>query len=147
MQGSLDASTSLLPAQESRDATHDAMNAPARPNAASEIAVTDSFLKRLCGLAGNKAGLKRDPEEVRRIIHEVSKGSDFYRNEQKRDAATTVKVEAMLASLAAKVEALHGDLSGDEAEVDRRIAVLEATKGKQIHEVSSSTSLGTPLFA
>jgi hypothetical protein len=146
MQGSLDASTSLLPAQESRDATHDAMNAPARPHSRFRKESVTAISLAAFGLAGNKAGLKRDPEEVRRIIHEVSKGSDFYRNEQKRDAATTVKVEAMLANLAARVEALHGDLSRDEAEVDRRIAVLEATKGKQIYEVSWTISLTMRLF-
>lgn len=103
----------------------------------------ESLLKRLAGPSTGKAGLLRDPAEVRQLIYEHSKGSKFVRpalvcwtpadgaqflNEQKRDAELTIQVDKMLASLRGKLEQRDGNLGDEEREVDGVAERLEQTR-------------------
>lgn len=82
-------------------------------------------MNRMSGPSDQKAGLSRDPEEVKRIIYEASKGSKFFLDQQRRDAELTIKVDAMLARLDRAVAERGGDLSAEEDAVDGMIDALE----------------------
>lgn len=84
--------------------------------------------RRLSGPSDQKSGLTRDPEEVSRIIYEVSKGSKYFENEKKKDLELTKKVDALLDSLNQMVQVRQGDLSMEEGFVDEMIKELEATR-------------------
>lgn len=57
---------------------------------------TASLVHRLAGPSINKAGLAKDQSEINRIIAEVSKGSQFYENEKKKDRELTARIEKIL---------------------------------------------------
>ncbi|KAL8276381.1 hypothetical protein RQP46_011226 [Phenoliferia psychrophenolica] len=84
-----------------------------------------SLMNRLSGPSDQKAGLTRDPEEVKRIIYEASKGSPYFINEQRKDAELTAKVDAMVARLDAQIKAKGGNLKFEEAAADDIIRQLE----------------------
>lgn len=89
------------------------------------LPIPDSLVRRISGPSDQKAGLTRDPEEVRRIIYEASRNSPYFRNQQAKDTALTLKVDALLLSLDQQVNNRNGDLAEEEAEVDRILADLD----------------------
>ncbi|KAK4704754.1 DNA polymerase kappa, partial [Phenoliferia sp. Uapishka_3] len=110
-----------------------------------------SLMNRLSGPSDQKAGLKRDPEEVRlsssstslphlsiytlvqvkKIIYEASKGSAYYLNEARKDEELSRKVETMVARVNKMVEDTlnrFGNLKREEAGADEMIRQLEKTR-------------------
>lgn len=96
--------------------------------------------------ADQKAGLSRDPEEVRpmsprpgctgtdsharrlqvkQIIYEASKGSAYYLNEKRKDALLSVKVAGMVERVNGLVRARGGNLEREEAAADAMIREIE----------------------
>ncbi|KAK1439970.1 hypothetical protein QVD17_05795 [Tagetes erecta] len=73
-----------------------------------------------------KAGMDGvDKEKVQRVVYEMSKGSKFFENEERKEAYMKQKIENMRAQRA-KLKAT--DLSHYQAVADKRIAELEATR-------------------
>ncbi|KAK6159198.1 hypothetical protein DH2020_006512 [Rehmannia glutinosa] len=73
-----------------------------------------------------KAGMEGvDKEKVQRIVYEMSKGSKYFVNEEKKEAYMKQKVNSMQAQLA-KLTAL--DISHHQKIADKRIVELEATR-------------------
>ncbi|KAM7268498.1 hypothetical protein ACFE04_010664 [Oxalis oulophora] len=73
-----------------------------------------------------KAGMDGvDKEKVQRIVYEMSKGSKYFENEQRKEAFIKKKIEHMQAQRAKLTAA---DLSHYQKLADRRIAELEATR-------------------
>ncbi|KAM7273710.1 hypothetical protein ACFE04_028374 [Oxalis oulophora] len=73
-----------------------------------------------------KAGMDGvDKEKVQRIVYEMSKGSKYFENEQRKEAFIKKKIEHMQAQRAKLTAA---DLSHYRKLADRRIAELEATR-------------------
>ncbi|KAJ4834939.1 hypothetical protein Tsubulata_047374 [Turnera subulata] len=73
-----------------------------------------------------KAGMEGvDKEKVQRIVYEMSKGSKYFENEEKKEALMREKVENMRARCA-KLSA--AELSHYQTLADRRILELEATR-------------------
>ncbi|GAA6060585.1 hypothetical protein JCM10212_006820 [Sporobolomyces blumeae] len=83
-----------------------------------------SILNRMGGPSDLKAGLAgyRDPDEVKRIIYEASKGSKYYNDQVRRDREVEAKGERLKARLAE--ERLSATGREDEA-VDRVLEQLE----------------------
>ncbi|RUS30875.1 DNA-directed polymerase kappa [Jimgerdemannia flammicorona] len=92
---------------------------------------TRSLLTRLAGPSTNKAGLQSvDKEKVNKIIYEVSKGSAFFENEVKRDAAVTEKINSMLSNYE-KIKTQ--DLTADLVIVDTQLIELDQTRDLSQH--------------
>ncbi|XP_058069847.1 DNA polymerase kappa isoform X2 [Magnolia sinica] len=73
-----------------------------------------------------KAGMDGvDKEKVQRIVYEMSKGSKYFENEQRKEAFIQQKIEHMRA-LCAKLSPL--DISHFQMIADKRISELEATR-------------------
>ncbi|XWS54679.1 hypothetical protein CRYUN_Cryun10bG0110300 [Craigia yunnanensis] len=73
-----------------------------------------------------KAGMDGvDKEKVQRVVYEMSKGSKYFENEERKEAFIRQKIEHMRAR-AAKLSAV--DLSHFQKVVDKRILELEATR-------------------
>ncbi|KAL0422535.1 UNVERIFIED_CONTAM: DNA polymerase kappa [Sesamum latifolium] len=73
-----------------------------------------------------KAGMEGvDKEKVQRIVYEMSKGSKYFENEEKKEAYMKQKIESMRAQLA-KLTAV--DISRYQKFADKRIVELEATR-------------------
>ncbi|XWS39862.1 hypothetical protein CRYUN_Cryun18bG0090900 [Craigia yunnanensis] len=73
-----------------------------------------------------KAGMDGvDKEKVQRVVYEMSKGSKYFENEERKEAFIRQKIEHMRAR-AAKLSA--SDLSHYQKVVDKRILELEATR-------------------
>ncbi|EOX98479.1 DNA/RNA polymerases superfamily protein isoform 1 [Theobroma cacao] len=73
-----------------------------------------------------KAGMDGvDKEKVQRVVYEMSKGSKYFENEERKEAFIRQKIEHMRAR-AAKIPA--ADLSHYQKVVDKRILELEATR-------------------
>uniref|UniRef100_A0A1J3JRA6 DNA polymerase kappa n=1 Tax=Noccaea caerulescens TaxID=107243 RepID=A0A1J3JRA6_NOCCA len=73
-----------------------------------------------------KAGMEGvDKERVQRIVYEMSKGSKYFQNEQRKEALMKQKIEHMR-DRCAKLSS--SDLSNYQKVVDRRILELEATR-------------------
>lgn len=66
----------------------------------------ESLLKRMGGPSAAKAGLKKDQEEINRIIYEASRGSKFFENERRNDERITARVEAMLITMEERLRAV-----------------------------------------
>ncbi|ETW80514.1 hypothetical protein HETIRDRAFT_46153 [Heterobasidion irregulare TC 32-1] len=99
------------------------MSSTAAPETSQETA---SLVKRLAGPSTTKAGLAKDQSEINRIIAEVSKGSQFYENEKRKDKDLTQRIERILQQ---RDEALKGvDLSSIERKVDHLLLELEAER-------------------
>lgn len=90
--------------------------------------------------------MKRDPEEVKKIIYEASKGSPYFLNEQKRDEELSVKVEKLVAKVDALVAAKGGNLRKEEAAADAMIRELEKTRdlSQTVVVVDADAFYGTP---
>lgn len=73
-----------------------------------------SLRNRLSGPSDQKAGLKRDPEVVKQIIYEASKGSKYFLNEKRKDEELTIKVNKLVAHVDQLVEERGGDLRQEE---------------------------------
>lgn len=106
---------------------------PAAPSTSRGVASTSrvpqSLLNRMSGPSSGKAGLGiRDPQEVTKIIYEASRGSAYFKNEAKKDAALTKRVDELISNLDQLVLERGGDLSLEESEVDNMIRQLEATR-------------------
>ncbi|SCV73369.1 BQ2448_7295 [Microbotryum intermedium] len=87
-----------------------------------------SLMRRLAGPSDQKAGLLRDKDEVKQIIYEASKGSAYFKQQEKRDAELTLKVDAMVSRLEGEVKSRRGNLRAEEAMVDAMIAEMEKTR-------------------
>ncbi|PIN07559.1 putative DNA damage inducible protein [Handroanthus impetiginosus] len=73
-----------------------------------------------------KAGMEGvDKEKVQRIVYEMSKGSKYFKNEERKEAYMNQKVESMRSQLA-KLTPL--DISHHQKIADKRILELEATR-------------------
>ncbi|ESQ30482.1 hypothetical protein EUTSA_v10011295mg [Eutrema salsugineum] len=73
-----------------------------------------------------KAGMEGvDKEKVQRIVYEMSKGSKYFQNEERKEALMKQKIEHMR-DRCAKLSS--SDLSNYQKVVDRRILELEATR-------------------
>ncbi|GFP88639.1 DNA polymerase kappa [Phtheirospermum japonicum] len=73
-----------------------------------------------------KAGMEGvDKEKVKRIVYEMSKGSKYFENEERKEAYMKQKVDSMRAQLA-KLTA--SDISHHQKIADKRILELEATR-------------------
>ncbi|KAK4401756.1 DNA polymerase kappa [Sesamum angolense] len=73
-----------------------------------------------------KAGMEGvDKEKVQRIVYEMSKGSKYFENEEKKETYMKQKIESMRAQLA-KLTAV--DISRYQKFADKRIVELEATR-------------------
>ncbi|KAK4437980.1 DNA polymerase kappa [Sesamum alatum] len=73
-----------------------------------------------------KAGMEGvDKEKVQRIVYEMSKGSKYFENEEKKEAYMKQKIESMRAQLA-KLTAV--DISRYQKFADKRIVELEAKR-------------------
>ncbi|KAI3809897.1 hypothetical protein L1987_19500 [Smallanthus sonchifolius] len=73
-----------------------------------------------------KAGMDGvDKEKVQRVVYEMSKGSKYFENEERKEAYMKQKIENMRAQLA-KLKAT--DLSHYQRVADKKIAELEATR-------------------
>ncbi|KAL3614350.1 hypothetical protein CASFOL_042424 [Castilleja foliolosa] len=73
-----------------------------------------------------KAGMEGvDKERVKRIVYEMSKGSKYFENEERKEAYMKQKVDSMRAQLA-KLTA--SDISHYQKIADKRISELEATR-------------------
>ncbi|GER36915.1 DNA polymerase IV [Striga asiatica] len=73
-----------------------------------------------------KAGMEGvDKEKVQRIVYEMSKGSKYFENEEKKEAYMKLKIDTMRVQLA-KLSAT--DLSHHQKIADKRIVELEATR-------------------
>ncbi|XP_059448478.1 DNA polymerase kappa-like isoform X1 [Corylus avellana] len=73
-----------------------------------------------------KAGMDGvDKERVQRIVYEMSKGSKYFENEERKEAFTRRKLESMRAQCAMLTAA---DISNNRTVADRRILELEATR-------------------
>ncbi|KAG7649119.1 UmuC domain [Arabidopsis thaliana x Arabidopsis arenosa] len=73
-----------------------------------------------------KAGMEGvDKEKVQRIVYEMSKGSKYFQNEERKEALMKQKIEHMR-DRCAKLSSL--DLSNYQKVVDKRILELEATR-------------------
>ncbi|KAL0384309.1 UNVERIFIED_CONTAM: DNA polymerase kappa [Sesamum radiatum] len=73
-----------------------------------------------------KAGMEGvDKEKVQRIVYEMSKGSKYFENEEKKEAYMKQKIESMRVQLA-KLTAV--DISRYQKFADKRIVELEATR-------------------
>lgn len=95
------------------------------------------------GPSDQKAGLLRDPEEVKQIIWEASKGSKYFlvsppprtqrssahlcdwQDQQRRDEELTVKVNKLTHHLDSLVQQRGNDLRAEEALVDQKLAAYE----------------------
>ncbi|KAI8384862.1 uncharacterized protein BYT42DRAFT_493605 [Radiomyces spectabilis] len=94
--------------------------------AAEEPALDTTLRTRLAGPSSHKAGLDEvDKEQVNRIIYEASKGSSFFENERKKDAATTKRIEALLVQYE-KIR--HNDLSLETRIVDHMLHDMESKR-------------------
>ncbi|MED6217750.1 hypothetical protein PIB30_020549 [Stylosanthes scabra] len=73
-----------------------------------------------------KAGMDGvDKEKVQRIVYEMSKGSKYFQNEERKDAFITQKINNLLTQCDKLTQA---DLSHFQKVADRRILELEATR-------------------
>ncbi|KAH0872366.1 hypothetical protein HID58_069728 [Brassica napus] len=73
-----------------------------------------------------KAGMEGvDKEKVQRVVYEMSKGSKYFQNEERKEALMKQKIEHMR-DRCAKLSS--SDLSNYQKVVDRRILELEATR-------------------
>ncbi|KAJ7967577.1 DNA polymerase [Quillaja saponaria] len=73
-----------------------------------------------------KAGMDGvDKEKVQRIVYEMSKGSKYFENEERKEAFIRQKIENMRAQCAKLTEA---DISHYQKVADKRILELEATR-------------------
>ncbi|KAJ0229871.1 DNA polymerase kappa [Hirschfeldia incana] len=73
-----------------------------------------------------KAGMEGvDKEKVQRVVYEMSKGSKYFQNEERKEALMKQKIEHMR-DRCAKLSS--SDLSNHQKVVDRRILELEATR-------------------
>ncbi|CAA0807471.1 DNA/RNA polymerases superfamily protein [Striga hermonthica] len=73
-----------------------------------------------------KAGMEGvDKEKVQRIVYEMSKGSKYFENEEKKEAYMKLKIDTMRVQLA-KLSAM--DISHHQKIADKRIVELEATR-------------------
>ncbi|KAM0747038.1 DNA/RNA polymerase [Meredithblackwellia eburnea MCA 4105] len=84
-----------------------------------------SLMNRLSGPSDQKAGLKRDPEEVKRIIYEASKGSAYYINEARKDEELNQKVAHLVSNVERMVVERGGDLSREERLADALLGEIE----------------------
>ncbi|KAG6710772.1 hypothetical protein I3842_05G018900 [Carya illinoinensis] len=66
-----------------------------------------------------------DKEKVQRIVYEMSKGSKYFENEQRKEAFTRQKIESMRAQCAKLTAA---DISHYQTMANKRISELEATR-------------------
>jgi DNA polymerase kappa len=66
-----------------------------------------------------------DKEKVQRVVYEMSKGSKYFQNEERKEALMKQKIEHMR-DRCAKLSSL--DLSNYQKVVDKRILELEATR-------------------
>ncbi|KDE05235.1 hypothetical protein MVLG_04370 [Microbotryum lychnidis-dioicae p1A1 Lamole] len=87
-----------------------------------------SLMRRLAGPSDQKAGLLRDKDEVKQIIYEASKGSAYFKQQEKRDAELTLKVDVMVSRLEREIKSRRGNLSAEEALADAMIAEMEKTR-------------------
>ncbi|KAL8541590.1 hypothetical protein ACS0TY_002742 [Phlomoides rotata] len=73
-----------------------------------------------------KAGMEGvDKEKVQRIVYEMSKGSKYFENEERKEACMKQKVESMRAQLAKLTDS---DISHHQKIADKRIIELESTR-------------------
>jgi hypothetical protein len=92
----------------------------------SQSVVPRSLLQRMAGPSDQKAGLGiRDKEEVKRVIYEASKGSDFFKDQERKDADLTMKVDSVIQRLQILIDQRDGVLEEEEILVDQMIARLE----------------------
>ncbi|KAG9302382.1 hypothetical protein G9A89_011432 [Geosiphon pyriformis] len=99
----LETSNCFIPTAEAAAPTQEALarkDCNIFSNPSQDLKVYDeneSLRARISGLAATKAGLQGvDKDKVNTIIYEASKGSAFFENEAKKDAALSVKIEEML---------------------------------------------------
>lgn len=85
----------------------------------------ESLLKRMGGPSAAKAGLRKDQEEINRIIYEASKGSKYFENEKRNDERITRKVEAMLQKMSEKLRAVP-EASPEWQAIERRADAIAA---------------------
>ena len=87
---------------------------------------TASLVHRLAGPSVNKAGLAKDQSEINRIIAEVSKGSQFYENEKKKDRELTARIEKILKERDAVVQ------GADFEKIEKKVDHLIRTQHTQV---------------
>ncbi|KAH8928447.1 IMS-domain-containing protein [Atractiella rhizophila] len=86
-----------------------------------------ALLHRLDGPSTAKAGLTRDPEEVRQIIYDASKGSKYFKNQEERSDKVEKRIEQMMVRLEEMLKTKK-DLTPEEKTVDRMLLDLEKTR-------------------
>jgi hypothetical protein len=92
----------------------------------SQSVAPRSLLQRMAGPSDQKAGLGiRNKEEVKRVIYEASKGSDYFKDQERKDRDLTIKVDSVIQRLQILIDQRDGVLEEEEILVDQMIARLE----------------------
>ncbi|WFD36551.1 DNA-directed DNA polymerase [Malassezia cuniculi] len=94
------------------------------------VGVPQSLTRQLCGPSALKAGVSGDDSVVQRIL-EVSRGSLYFENEQRRHERASRRIAELLARRDAVLQAAPRGSAGwraTEAEIDRAAAAMEASR-------------------
>jgi hypothetical protein len=70
---------------------------------------------------GFKAGMTNNREDINKIIHEKSKNSKFYHNQQKKDQKTDVRI----AEMKEQMKHIKTEDADMEAKINRQMTELE----------------------
>ncbi|CAD6581192.1 MAG: hypothetical protein CYPHOPRED_001511 [Cyphobasidiales sp. Tagirdzhanova-0007] len=93
-----------------------------------DLEPTNSLLHRLAGPSTGKAGLKRNPEEVRQVIYQSSRGGQYFKNEERKDVELTAQIHASLEKLKESIAIRGGNLQTEEKKADRIVWEQEARR-------------------